>query len=618
MIPRPYKGPLLILLFFLFNQWSHAANGRYRVMWRDDPATTMVIGWDQFSGSNPIIHFGTQNNGRNPSLYPSRKKPDRVHASKGMKNHFVRLSELQPNTVYYFIIQDSEGISPCFSFQTMPDHPNSRLSIIAGGDSRNHREARRSANKLVSKLRPHFILFAGDMTDNDSAAEWQMWLDDWQQTIGSDGRLFPIVTALGNHELSTQSLIDVFDLHAPDAYYALHFGGNLLSVFTLNSKIPVAEQNLWLERNLQQNLNSRWKMAQYHHTIRPHTQKKAPRQDLMPWANMFHQYNVQLALESDAHVVKWTYPIKPYNGPGSDRGFIRDDVHGTVYIGEGCWGAPLRDNNQEYSWTRNSGKFNQFKWIFVNSSKIEVRTIMTDGSDQVREVNHANIFEPPVGLSIWRPSKGSVLEIKSRTAMYEGKNPVVTRGVPVEVVKINASAQRNGVLVEWVTKKEQRSVQFHIERSTGESENFVPLSTTPGGNVNGKSYQFFDEEPPSGTVRYRVKCMVPEKPPIILETACEVAKKPASNIHSPSSLSKLMPNANGLLSFEYETPKTTSLNFLIVNPENRNVMLNTDPVIRKAGTYIGKLDVSALSKGEYLLIIRSPNSLIKRYEVIIR
>lgn len=615
MIPRPNKGAPLVLLFFLLSQWCYAANGRYRVMWRDDPSTTMVIGWDQFSGSNPVLLFGPQNNGQNPALYPFKRKPDRVHLSKGMNNHFVRLTGLQPNTVYYFVIQDSEGISPCFSFQTMPATPDKRLSIIAGGDSRNHREARRSANKLVGKLRPHFILFAGDMTNNDSATEWQMWLDDWQRTIGSDGRLFPIITALGNHELSTQSLIDVFDLHAPDAYYALHFGGNLFSVFTLNSKIPVAEQNIWLERSLQEHLNSRWKMAQYHHTIRPHTQKKAPRQDLMPWANLFHQYNVQLVLESDAHVVKWTYPIKPYSGEGSDRGFIRDDTHGTVYIGEGCWGAPLRDNNQEYSWTRNTGKFNQFKWIFVDESKIEVRTVMTDGSDQVGEVHPANIFEPPVGLSLWRPSKGAVLVVKSRADLYIG-NQVAAKSV--EVNQISAAEKDNGVLLQWTTKKEVAAVQFEIERAADNSDRFISLSSTKGGNLNGKSYRFFDNSPPSGTVRYRIKCIIPQKAPIILETACKVAPKQSKRIPTPSSLSKIMPDKNGVLSFEYETPKTTSLYFMVVQPQNRNVLLNTDPVVRKAGTYIGKLDVSALGKGEYVLIIKSPNDLIKRYEVIIR
>lgn len=610
MIPRPEIRLLYVLLLLLLAQCGYTANGRYRVMWRDDPATSMVIGWDQFSGSNPILFFDTKNNGRNPSLYSSRRQPDRVHRSKGMNNHFVRLTGLRPNTVYYFVIQDSEGVSACFSFLTMPDRPDTRLSIIAGGDSRNHREARRSANKLVSKLRPHFVLFAGDMTDNDSAQEWQMWLDDWQQTIGSDGRLFPIVTALGNHELSTQSLIDVFDLHAPDAYYALNFGGDLLSIFTLNSKIPISEQNIWLERKLQQNLNSRWKMAQYHHTIRPHTRNKAPRPDLMPWANLFHRYNVQLALESDAHVVKWTYPIKPSREPGSDKGFIRDDDRGTVYIGEGCWGAPLRDNDQEYAWTRNTGKFNQFKWIFVDESKIEVRTVMTDGSDRVGEVNHRNVFEPPVGLSLWRPSRGSVVVIKPRNNFPSPP--------PFEVVKINASAQENGVMLEWVAQGDMAAVRFQIERCVGEGDNFVALSTSTGGNVKGPGYKFFDKNPPSGNVRYRVKCIIPQQKPIILETACTVADKTGTRLNNPSTLSKIMPEPNGMISFQYDLPRNTTVTFMIV--DNQGVLQINPPTVvaRNAGAQVDKLDVRGLKKGIYTLIIKSPSDLIKRFEVIVR
>ncbi|MEM6770253.1 MAG: hypothetical protein AAF597_06715, partial [Bacteroidota bacterium] len=47
-----------------------------------------------------------------------------------------------PETTYYFKIKDSEGSSKTYSFQTAPASPYGRLSIIAGGDSRNHRNAR--------------------------------------------------------------------------------------------------------------------------------------------------------------------------------------------------------------------------------------------------------------------------------------------------------------------------------------------------------------------------------------------------------------------------------------------------------------------------------------------
>ncbi|MCB0376559.1 MAG: T9SS type A sorting domain-containing protein [Lewinellaceae bacterium] len=118
--------------------------------------------------------------------------------------------------------------------------------------------------------------------------------------------------------------------------------------------------------------------------------------------------------ESDAHVVKQTHPIRPDTGLESDEGFIRDDENGTVYIGEGNWGAPLRDNNDNKSWTRASGSFNQFNWIFVDQEKIEIRTIRTDHAQQVAEVSQSDIFEPPKGLIIWNPPTGNVVTLRNR------------------------------------------------------------------------------------------------------------------------------------------------------------------------------------------------------------
>ena len=180
---------------------------RLRCMWREDPTTTMVIGWDQTAGSNPVLYYTAKNRGGDMTAYAATQTPDRVIVIKGMNNHFVRLKGLRPGTTYYFKIKDSQGSTAVHSFQTAPASPYSRLSIIAGGDSRNHREARISANKIVGKLRPHFVLFGGDMTSADVDKEWLDWFDDWQHTISEDRRLTPIVVARGNHEYSNKTLI---------------------------------------------------------------------------------------------------------------------------------------------------------------------------------------------------------------------------------------------------------------------------------------------------------------------------------------------------------------------------------------------------------------------------
>jgi len=420
---------VVILILTGFTNKLFAKTDKYRCMWRNDPATTMTVGWNQISGNSPTLYYDIYEHGSDTRAYTWSQNPDRTVMAKGMNNQFVRLRGLQPNTVYYFIIVDSEGISEPMSFRTAPDHPYERLSIIAGGDSRNHRTGRKNANKLVGKLRPHCVMFGGDMTGSDKAREWKYWFDDWQYTIGDDGRLTPLIVARGNHEYSNESIIDLFDVENSKVYYALNLGGNLLRVYTLNSLIASGgDQGAWLKEDLSRNDHMTWKFAQYHFAIRPHTRAKSEQNgQYKNWGIPFHDHGVNMVVESDAHTVKTTWPIRPSSDPGSEMGFIRDDQTGTVYIGEGCWGAPLRRNNDDKTWTRNSGSFNQFKWIFVSEHNIEIRTVETNNADEVGTVDPYDVFTPPSNLKIWNPSNGPVLYIDRKYQnTYATSDPVAT------------------------------------------------------------------------------------------------------------------------------------------------------------------------------------------------
>ncbi|WP_075343946.1 purple acid phosphatase family protein [Tenacibaculum agarivorans] len=387
-----------------------ANTDKYRLTLRDDPATTIVIGWNQISGSNPRVYYGTTDYGTNYNNYAFSMAPTKAVSYKGMNNHFARLTGLQPNTAYYFVIRDSQGTSRRLWFKTAPAN-NSRLSFIAGGDSRNNRTPRRNANLLVSKLKPHAVLFGGDMTDDDTSSQWQTWFNDWQLTIASDGRMFPIIAARGNHEDSNNSIYNLFDVPSTSIYYAITFGNNLVRTYTLNTEISISgNQTTWLRNDLT-STNTIWKMAQYHKPMRPHVRFKSEgNSQYGNWARLFYDNNVKLVVECDAHTVKTTWPVRPSSSSGNDEGFKRDD-NGTTYVGEGCWGAPLRSNDDNKDWTRNSGRFNQFKWIFVDENKIETRTIRVDNASSVGSVSNSNSFQIPSNLDIWNPSNGSVVTI---------------------------------------------------------------------------------------------------------------------------------------------------------------------------------------------------------------
>ncbi|MBK9492839.1 MAG: fibronectin type III domain-containing protein [Haliscomenobacter sp.] len=149
---------VVCFLALLYAVALEAKTARFRAMWRDDPATSMVIAWDQLSGTTPMIYYDEVDNGQKAELYKLKRKPDQVVAARGLNNHFARLSGLKPTTVYFFVVKDSEGLSRRYSFRTVPNLPTERLSIISGEIHATTATPRISANTLVSKYAPFCVV----------------------------------------------------------------------------------------------------------------------------------------------------------------------------------------------------------------------------------------------------------------------------------------------------------------------------------------------------------------------------------------------------------------------------------------------------------------------------
>jgi len=187
--------------------------------------------------------------------------------------------------------------------------------------------------------------------------------------------------------------------------------------------------------------------------MRPHvSSKREGNSQYNNWARLFYDNDVKLVVECDAHTVKTTWPVRPSTSSGNVEGFIRDDQRGTVYAGEGCWGAPLRSNDDNKSWTRNSARFNQFKWIFVDENKIETRTVRVDNASRVGSVSNNNVFQAPSNLDIWNPSNGSVVIINAPVTTPDIEAP----SAPTNLVSSNVTA--NSTSLSWSASSDNISV----------------------------------------------------------------------------------------------------------------------------------------------------------------
>lgn len=411
-----FKTLTIIAIPLLLATEASALTRRYRLMFNDDPATTITIAWDQQSGTSPVLHYGPTDQGTNFALYPSTATPFRTTNFKTMNNQFVKLTGLTPNTAYYFVIRDSDGTSSRFWFKTCPNVSTERLSFISGGDSRSGTTQRQNSNRMVGKLRPHAVLFGGDLTNSADITQTTQWMDDWQLHVGADGRMIPLIIAYGNHEnydgdglAYNNSLFDV----PTSNYFAVTFGGDLFRFYTLNTEVyPGKEvpnatirtaQNNWLASDLAANSSMIWKSAQFHRPMNPHQSSKSNGIDWYnDWANLFYNNNVRLVIDCDAHVVKATEPVKP-TGVAPNWTVDYADPKAITFVGEGSWGT-LRTNDKTWPFTRNSASFYHFNWIFVDACKIEIRTIDTQNPGSVTQVSDSDIFTPPSGLIIWQPS----------------------------------------------------------------------------------------------------------------------------------------------------------------------------------------------------------------------
>ncbi|XOV68023.1 MAG: fibronectin type III domain-containing protein [Fluviicola sp.] len=424
---------LFTLLWVSFS--SFALTEQYTLAYRNDPASSAVIGW---SGDNGTVHYGMVDFGTNHSAYPFSHASDRTGGTHGITRHFARLTGLFPNTLYYFVIYDDAGnTSDRFYFRTLSDDRNDPVSFISGGDTRDGfslfgiytencpsgdcLEKRREGNILVSKIRPDFIAFTGDYVMNqitsNTQQEWNTWLNDWQLTITDDGRMFPVAFSRGNHE-------DIFDVHEMfdipfDEFYSLNIHGGLIRMYMLNSELnacsDVSQLN-WLTNDLQNHSGTQndpsWKFATYHTPTLAIGKDGDLSQDQMDcWVPLFQQHKVRLVMESDSHSTKWTHPCV-VNANGDDFEEAQNPQEGVVYIGEGQWGAPHRDiyytGQDAKPFVRDAGTFDNFFFIRVDKDETRINCVKFENVNGVFSIlDNALGTGLPSNAVLWNPSNGN-------------------------------------------------------------------------------------------------------------------------------------------------------------------------------------------------------------------
>jgi hypothetical protein len=308
-----------------------------RVIFQTDPAHQATIAWTTMQ---PLDDAAIEVRRRGDEAW-AKITADSGKFAPGAPDawyHHVRLTQLDPNTVYE-IRNPGDAETRWFRTASDQDEP---FVLLSGGDSRSGIDERKQMNRMMARLvaeqaaagRPPVLALAhgGDfIVDGTKLPLWLDWLEHHSLTTTNDGQLLPVIPTRGNHDMG-RLFNQVWAFAADNDNYFVTQLSPSAALITLNTETSTAgDQRDWLAQQLPElRARSRWLLTQYHKPAFPAV--KIPSGAYTNWVPLFEEHRVDLAIESDGHVVKRTPPIRDN----------KVDSAGVVYIGEGGLGVGQR------------------------------------------------------------------------------------------------------------------------------------------------------------------------------------------------------------------------------------------------------------------------------------
>ena len=348
----------------------------------DDTAHSINVSWRTDEDYVGEVRYDTESRGGEPDAYS-----DSAEGTGGVTTakfdgyiHHVELTGLEPYTTYYFICGNPDyGWSEELSFRTAPVEKKD-IRFVAGGDSRSDAradhphpdwpEARDGVTQLMASYDPDFVIFTGDFLWNGETQEggldtWDNWLEAWYKYArAEDGRLIPMVPAIGNHELVYPQPSDydpethasnyymLFNLPRNERWYSLNWGPDL-HIVALDAEIRWTgseswnDQLEWLRQDLLEHWDDLWKIAAAHRPAFTAGHYSGDANVQKDWIPEFDFYHVDLYFSGHDHNYTRTHPI---NYSLSTENYQPSPENGTIYMVSAGWGAPLYGGTPRW-WT---------------------------------------------------------------------------------------------------------------------------------------------------------------------------------------------------------------------------------------------------------------------------
>jgi hypothetical protein len=313
--------------------------------WQRDPTTTMTVQWVGTAGetADTTVTYSAAQVGP----WQAQQAGVKPYPMTDFKVFRAELTGLSPGTDYRFRIGKA---SPIYRFRTMPARATDAIHFISGGDCGVNVHAVAN-NVQAARQDPMFAIVGGDLGyDNGRSVEVSLaFLRNYSRhMVARDGRLIPLVTCIGNHEVNggynkprsrAPFFYALFDGLYPETGYATLDFGDYLSLVLLDtghtSPIGGAQAD-WLEKVLRTRADHPNVFVVNHVPAYPSFRRMegvggkagTGEDNRKHWVPLFQKYRVPVVLEHHDHTFKRTKPL--LDGLAHDNGVL--------YLGDGSWG----------------------------------------------------------------------------------------------------------------------------------------------------------------------------------------------------------------------------------------------------------------------------------------
>lgn len=314
-----FARPLTLCLAAVFGDGIELHIQPY-LQWPEPAAITIM--WETNQPALGEVQYG---------LTPDLGMRSVEKAARGV--HELRLTGLDPHTLYFYRVKCGGLLSEVKSFRTAPGPDVDRWRLIAYGDSRSFPDRHQRVAELASRLEPELVLHTGDQVANGTQrGQWK------EQFFDPAAKLFgrvPVLTSLGNHEQKSGNYFEYLALPGKEQYYSLDFGNAHIVVLDSNTwgtSARDSEQYQWLREDLSQKRPTRWTVVGFHHPLFSAHDKRAINPARWDWCPLLEDMGMDLVLTGHDHFYCRTWPIGRVGETGS---------RGIPHITTAGGGAPL-------------------------------------------------------------------------------------------------------------------------------------------------------------------------------------------------------------------------------------------------------------------------------------